>query len=75
MVEIYFEIGMTNEAKNTASVLGHNYPKSKWYKYSYDLVTEKENNSSFIGKLKNFLICPKKRMKKKLVKNLKNYQN
>ena len=52
MVEIYFEIGLKNEAKNTAAVLGHNYPKSKWYKYSYNLLTKNKEDSSFVDKLK-----------------------
>ena len=32
MVEIYYEIGMYDESYKLASVLGHNYPESKWYK-------------------------------------------
>ena len=46
LVEIYSSLGMTEEAKKTASVLGYNYPKSKWYKYSYNLVEEKNVNKS-----------------------------
>ena len=46
LVKIYSSLGMTEEAKKTASVLGHNYPKSKWYKYSYNLVEEKNVNKS-----------------------------
>jgi len=32
---------MVEDAKNTAAVLGYNYPESKWYKYSYKIVEEK----------------------------------
>ena len=46
LVEIYSSLGMTEEAKKVASVLGYNYPKSKWYKYSYNLVEEKNVNKS-----------------------------
>jgi outer membrane protein assembly factor BamD len=46
LVEIYSSIGMIEEAKKTASVLGYNYPKSKWYKHSYNLVEEKNFNKS-----------------------------
>jgi len=35
LVEIYLKLGMTNEAHRTASVLGYNYPGSRWYQYSY----------------------------------------
>ena len=46
LVEIYSSLGMIEEAKKAASVLGYNYPKSKWYKYSYNLVEEKNVNKS-----------------------------
>jgi len=39
LVEVYLALGIPAEAQQVASVLGHNYPKSKWYKYSYDLLT------------------------------------
>ena len=42
LVEIYYSLGMIEDAKKTASVLGFNYPKSKWYKYSYNLVGDKD---------------------------------
>ena len=46
LVEIYSSLGLIEEAKKTASVLGYNYPKSKWYKDSYNLVEEKNVNKS-----------------------------
>ena len=42
LVEIYYSLGMIEDAKKTASVLGFNYPKSKWYEYSYNLVGDKD---------------------------------
>ena len=41
LVESYLMLGISNEAKNYAAVLGHNYPDSTWYKYCYSLI----NNS------------------------------
>ncbi len=38
MVELYLELGITEEARNYAAVLGHNYPTSEWYKDSYKLL-------------------------------------
>ncbi len=38
LVETYFALGMPDEAKKAAAVLGANYPGSKWYQRSYDLV-------------------------------------
>ena len=57
LVEIYYSLGLIDDAKKTASVLGHNYPKSKWYEYSYNLVTNNENmkDTKFLQKISNFL--------------------
>ena len=53
-VEIYIALDLKEEATKTASVLGYNYPKSKWYKLSYDLITEKNSNKNFLNKFKIF---------------------
>ena len=57
LVEIYYSLGMLEDAKKTASIIGHNYPKSKWYEYSYYLVTnnKKEKDLKFLQKISNFL--------------------
>lgn len=34
----YQSLGLNDDAKRYASVLGHNYPASQWYKYAYALV-------------------------------------
>ena len=51
LVEIYYSLGMIEDAKKTASVIGYNYPDSKWYRYSYELVAsnndDKINDKSF----------------------------
>ena len=36
LTEIYLLLGLTDQAKRTAAVLGHNYPGSTWYRDSYD---------------------------------------
>jgi outer membrane protein assembly factor BamD len=38
LVECYLSLGIIEQAKKNASVLGHNYPESKWYKHSYNLL-------------------------------------
>ncbi len=38
MVESYLRLGVIEEAKKYAAVLGHNYPGSDWYKYSYEMM-------------------------------------
>ena len=35
LVEIYYKIGLTQESKKYAKVLGYNYQSSEWYKQSY----------------------------------------
>ncbi len=41
LVECYLRLGVREEATRYASVLGHNYPKSQWYKDSYALLEGK----------------------------------
>ncbi len=41
LVESYVILGVNEEASLNARVLGHNYPDSKWYKYSYKLLRER----------------------------------
>ncbi len=59
LVEIYYSLGMIEDAKKTASVIGYNYPDSKWYRYSYELVgsdkNDKINDKSFFDKISNLL--------------------
>lgn len=38
IVESYLLLGVPEEARRTAAVLGHNYPGSKWYERSYRLI-------------------------------------
>ncbi len=38
LTELYLTLGLTDEARRTASVLGHNYPGSPWYQDSYALL-------------------------------------
>jgi len=40
LVEIYYKIGLEDEAKKTAVVLGYNYNSSEWYKRSYKILNK-----------------------------------
>ena len=56
LVEIYTILGMKEEAKNAASVIVYNYPKSKWYEDSYNLINEeyyKKNQTNLVKKILN----------------------
>jgi outer membrane protein assembly factor BamD len=65
LVEIYFSLGLMDEAKKTASVIAYNYPDSKWYSYSYNLLTKNKlidnkdlidnKNNNIFTKFKNIL--------------------
>ena len=53
MVEAYYEMGMYEESYKTAALLGHNYPETKWYEYSYNLVKKIDGEKSFLKKIRN----------------------
>lgn len=38
LTEAYEALGLTNEARRMAAILGHNYPGSPWYADAYELV-------------------------------------
>jgi len=40
LVESYLALGLREEAKKTASVLGHNFPSSEWYYDAYALLED-----------------------------------
>ena len=42
LVESYVALGLGEEARKTAAVLGHNYPGTDWYRDAYALVTTGE---------------------------------
>lgn len=55
LVECYLMIGVNEEAKKYAAVLGHNFPGSDWYRYSYNLMQgsdlpEPENAKSGVSR-------------------------
>ena len=64
LVEIYYLLGLKEESKKYANLLGYNYQSSKWYENSYVLFDKKyqkknldKNNkkNNLRKKLKNFL--------------------
>ena len=54
LTESYLALGVTEEARKTAAVLGHNFPDSAWYRDSYQLVTNEngavEDDRSWLGR-------------------------
>ena len=41
LVEIYYRLGLIEESKKYATILGYNYASSEWYKKSYALFNQK----------------------------------
>jgi len=57
LVEIYYTIGLTEEAKKYANLLGYNYQSSKWYENSYSFFDkEYERNKKDQERQNNILI-------------------
>tara|TARA_B100000795_G_scaffold266985_1_gene251033 strand:+ start:516 stop:1364 length:849 start_codon:yes stop_codon:yes gene_type:complete len=66
LVEVYYSLGMKDEAEKYAKLLGYNYQSSKWYERSYivfnkiyktkkinDLKNDKKNNNIIIKKFRS----------------------
>ena len=64
LVEIHYKIGLEDEAKKYANLLGYNYLSSEWYKRSYKIFNKKykiqkiksskKEKNGLIEKFKNF---------------------
>ena len=63
LVEIYYKIGLEDESRKYAVLLGYNYPESKWYKNTYKVhkkdykikEIKKKNKKSTLEKFKSLL--------------------
>jgi len=65
LVEVYFHLGLKNEAQKYAKVLGYNYKSSKWYENTYAVfnkryvvkdeknIDENEKKNSLIRKIRS----------------------
>ena len=60
LVEIYYIIGLEQEARKYATLLGYNYKSSRWYEQSYSVFNKKyktyriqKENNSILKKLKS----------------------
>ena len=40
LVEVYLALGLKDEARRTAAVLGYNYPGSRWYQDTYNQLAD-----------------------------------
>ena len=64
LVEVYYKIGLEQEAEKYASVLGYNYQSGKWYKQTYRVFNKNyklekkpkkvEKKEKLLDKIKSF---------------------
>ena len=47
--EIYYSIGMFDESTKTVAILGYNYPKSEWYKFGYNNLSDDDKKNSIFS--------------------------
>ena len=40
LVEVYYRVGLNEEAKSAAAILGYNYNSSEWYSQSYKILNK-----------------------------------
>ena len=53
LVEIYYKVGLEDEAIKTANILGYNYQSSEWYENTYKVFNKKYISRDKRLKLKN----------------------
>ena len=56
LVEVYYKIGLVEEAKQAAAILGYNYQSSEWYEKSYQIfnkkyISKRKDNEKELGLL------------------------
>ena len=61
LVEVYYNLGLTDEAKQAAAILGYNYKSGDWYKKSYKVFNKKYTTKKIKKEKKTGLI--RKRIK------------
>jgi outer membrane protein assembly factor BamD len=63
LVECYLTLGLKDEATHVAAVLGYNYPGSKWYNRSYELLDDQArakilDDRSFVDRTVESILRP-----------------
>ncbi len=59
LVEVYYKIGLVEEAKQAAAILGYNYQSGQWYERSYKVFNEKYKSKKIKKKKEMGLIRKK----------------
>ena len=69
LVEVYYKIGLEEEAKAAAALLGYNYNSSEWYKRSYKILNKSYSAETKIKKKDKNEGLIKRTIKKMLLMN------
>ena len=56
LVEVYYRLGLTDEAKKAAAILGYNYQSGEWYERSYKVFNKKYKSKKIIKEKERGLI-------------------
>ena len=64
LVEVYYKVGLEEEAKVAAALLGYNYNSSKWYEQSYKIINSEYKIKKLDNKKKKNLGLIKRTIKK-----------
>ena len=56
LVEVYYRLGLTDEAKKAAAILGYNYQSGEWYERSYKVFNKKYKTKKIIKEKERGLI-------------------
>ena len=56
LVEVYYNLGLTDQAKQAAAILGYNYKSGDWYKKSYKVFNKKYTTKKIKKEKKTGLI-------------------
>ena len=59
LVEVYYKLGLIEESKQAAAILGYNYKSGEWYSRSYKVFNKKYKSKKIKGKKKMGLIRKK----------------
>ena len=59
LVEVYYRLGLEDEAKHAATILGYNYKSGDWYKRSYKVFNKKYKSKKIKEKKEMGLIRKK----------------
>ena len=64
LVEVHYYLGLENEAKEFANLLGYNYNSSEWYQKSYKIINKEYNIKNSVNKKSKNNVNEKSLLKK-----------